>query len=116
MKRVALNVEPIQIRRFLSVFQDMVERPEAAAGVVENAIQNDPDACRVSFIEQLAQGFVPAQQRIDLKVIKRMIAVIGSGREDRVQVQGIDTQGFQVVKPIDDPAQITALKTLLLRR
>ncbi len=93
-----------------------MEGPEAAAGVVEDAVQHDVHVPGVGRVEQLAQRCVAAQQRVDLHVVKRVIAVVGGRCKDRVQVDGVDAKFLQVVEAIDNAVQVAPLEALLLRR
>ena len=92
-----------------------MEGPEAAAGMVEDAVQHDVHIAGVGGVEQFAQRVVAAQQRIDLHVVEGVIAMVGRRCKDRVQVDGIDAKFLQVVKLIDDAAQVTALEALAPR-
>jgi hypothetical protein len=51
--------EPVQVRRFWADFQDMVELEEAAARMIENAVQHDPDAALMRFGQQLLKALFP---------------------------------------------------------
>ena len=59
----------------------MMKRPEATAGVVEHTIQNDPHVAFVRGIQQPPQRVVATQQRIDIEVIVRVIAMVGGRAE-----------------------------------
>ena len=85
IQRIALDVEPIHIGRGRPVFQDMVELEKSPAGMVEHAIQHDPDPPPVRFFEQPGKGLVSPQQRINLVIIMRVVAVAGCRLEDRVE-------------------------------
>ena len=90
----------------------MVERPEAAAGVVEDAVEDDPHAAGVGRVEQLAQGRVAAEQRIDQLVVVGVVAVVRGRGEDRVQVERRDAQVAQVVEVLGDAQQVAALEAV----
>ena len=62
-----VEVEPVAIGRVGAGLEDVVERPEAAAGVVEDAVEDDPHPAAVRLVEQLAQRVVAAEQRVDPK-------------------------------------------------
>jgi hypothetical protein len=51
-------------------------------------------------IQQLAQGGVAAEQRVDLEVVVRVVAMIRGRAEDRVEVDGVRTQALDVVEVI----------------
>ena len=96
------RVEPVAVRRPAAVLQHVVERPEAAPGVVEHAVEHDPDAAGVRRVEQLAQGRVAAEQRVHLEVVVRVVAVVRRRREDRRQVQRVDAQVREVGQVLGD--------------
>jgi hypothetical protein len=51
-----------------------------------------------------------------LKIIIGVIAVIGSGGKNRVEIEGIDAQLLEIIQLIHDPMEVSPLKALLLRR
>ena len=50
VQRPALNLKPIEVGRSRAVFQQVIELIEAAAGMVEHAVDDDPDAAAMGFI------------------------------------------------------------------
>jgi hypothetical protein len=93
-----------------------VERQEAAAGVVEHAIEDHAHAAGVGRVEQRPQGRVAAQHGIDGGVVVRVVAVVAGRREDRVQVDRRDPQVGQVVEAIDEPQEVAPLVAVDGRR
>src|SRR5207302_5899681 len=85
MQRPASDVEPIYVRGIGTVLQDVVELEEAAACVVEDAVEYNPYTPRVGSIEQRAQGSVAAEQRVDVVVVVGVVAVVGRRLKDRVE-------------------------------
>ena len=104
------------IRRGRPGLQDMVERPEATARVVEDAVQHDPHAPVVGRIQQLAQRVVATQQGIHREVVVGVIAMVGGGREDGRQVDRRDAQVIQVRQVLGDAEQVAALEAVRRRR
>ncbi len=94
----------------------MVEREEAAAGVVEDTVEDDAHPAAVRGVEQLAQGVVAAEQRVDLEVVVRVIAMVRGRTEDRGQVDRGDPEVLEVVEVLGDPAQVAALEPVIGRR
>ncbi len=88
----------------------MVEREEAATGVVEDAIEHDAHPASVCRVEQLAQRVIATEQRIDLEVVVRVVAVVRAGAEDRGQVDRGDPEILEVPEVLGDPAQVAALE------
>ena len=89
----------------------MVEGPEAAAGVVEDAVEDDLHPARVAGVEQLAERGVAPEKRVDRQVVIGVVAVVRGGGEDRVEVERRDPERLQVVEPIDDAEEIAALES-----
>ena len=79
-----------------------MERPEAASGVVEHAVEDDPDPAVVGGVEQLAQRRVAAEQRVDREVVVRVVAVVRGRLEDRREVQRVDPEVLEVVEVLGD--------------
>ena len=104
------------VRRRRPGLHHVVEREEAAAGVVEDPVEHDAHPAAVRRLEQLAQGVVTAEQRVDLEVVVRVIAVVRGGTEDRCQVDRGDPEVLEVVEALGDPAQVAALEAVVGRR
>jgi hypothetical protein len=94
----------------------MVEGPEPTRRVVEDAVQHDAHAAGVRPVQQLAQGGVTAQERVDRQVVVRVVAVVGRRGEDRVEVDRRDAQSLEVVQVVDHAVQVTALEPVVGRR
>jgi hypothetical protein len=114
VERPVVDHEPVGVRGGRAVFEHVVEGPEAAARVVEDAVENNADVAGVGGVEELAQGVVAAEQGIDLVVVVRVVAVVGRGGKDGVQVEGRDAQVVQIVEIVDDAVEVAALKSLFL--
>ena len=56
----------------------MVKLPEAARGVIEHTIQDNPNLLLMSLIEQIPEGFIPAQQWVNRIIIIGVITMVGS--------------------------------------
>ena len=93
-----------------------MELEEAAAGVVEDAVEHDADAPGVGFVDQPAEGRVAAEHRVDLLVVVRVIAMVRGRLEDRREVDGVDAQVAQIVEMLDDADQVAALVAVIRRR
>ena len=109
LDHVEIDVEPVAVRRRGTGLEDVVERPEATTGVVEDAVEDDAHPPAVRHVEQLAQRLVPAEQRVDMEVVVRVVAVVRRGLEDRRQVDRRNAEVLQVVEPLDDAEQVAAL-------
>ena len=67
---------------------------ERAVGghVIEHAIQHDAYAKLVGMLDQIIPILLRAKVGIDLLIVLRIVGMVGTGVEDRVEVNGIDTQ------------------------
>ena len=69
-----------------------VEIDRVIARVVEDAVQNDGDAQLLGRLAQLGKVLLGAQDRVDLGVVGRVVAVIARGFKDGVEVDGRKAQ------------------------
>ena len=82
-----IEVEPVTVRRRGAAgLEDVVEGPEPATGVVEHAVEHDAHPAFVRPIQELAQGRVATEERVDVEVVVGVVAVVRGGLEDRGQV------------------------------
>ncbi len=93
-----------------------MERPPAAAAVVEDTVEHDAHAARMCLVEQLAQGVVATQQRVHGEVVVGVIAMIGGRGEHGVQVERRDAETLQAIEVLDDPVEVAALEAADRRR
>ena len=114
-ENLRVEMEPVAVRRRGTVLEDVVERPEAPPRVVEDAIEDDPHAPLVGDVEQLAKGTVPAQQRIDMEVVVRVVAMVRRRLEDRREIDRRDTELVEVVEVLDHAQQVAALEAMVGR-
>ncbi len=111
-----IEVEPAPVRRGRSVLEDVVKRPEAASGVVEDAVEHDSHSPPVGRVEQLSQRRVSAQERVDRQVVVGVIAVVRRRSEDRRQVEPRDAEVGKLVESFGHTQQIAALEAVRGRR
>lgn len=107
-----MDGEPVQIRGLRAGLQDVVELEEAAAGMVEHTIEHDVYAAAVGFIEQETKCPAAAQERVDAKIIVRVVAVVGSGLEDGVEIDGVDPQVLQIVQALQHAQQVAPFEAV----
>ena len=84
--------------------------------MVEDPIEDDPDAALVGGIEQRPQRVVTAEERIDREIIGRVVAMVRCRGKDGVQVEPVDPEIDEIVEPLDDPVQVPALEAGMGRR
>ena len=76
--------------------------------MAEHAVQHDADAILSSFLAQGLKVLVGAQQRVHVEVVGGVVAVVGVGLEDGVQVEVIHAHLVQVGQLELDALQVTA--------
>ena len=64
----------------------------------------------MGFIQKGAEGSVATQKRVYLIVVMGVVAVIGSGLKNRIKVDGVNSEVFQIVELFIDTQQIAAFK------
>ena len=74
--------------------------------MAEHAVQNDPDALFGRGPAQLGKVLVGAQQRVGLEVVGGVVAVVGVGFKDRVEVDAAHPEAFQVGQLLPDADKI----------
>ena len=90
IQREILDVEPILVSRFFPVFENIDKGKKTAPNVVEDAVQHDAHAELVGMLHQVLPVFLRAEVGIDLEIVLRIVAMVGSGVEDGVEVDGRD--------------------------
>ncbi len=96
-----MYIKPIQISRFLTIFQDVIELEESTAGMIENAIQYNTHISAMDFFQQFLESFIATQHRVNLEVIMGMIAVVTGRLKDRIEIDCIHPQILQVIQLLE---------------
>ena len=76
--------------------------------MAEHAVQHDADAILGGFLAQGLKVLVGAQQRVHVEVVGGVVAVVGVGLKDGVQVEVIHAHLVQVGQLELDALQVTA--------
>ncbi len=71
-----IDVEPIPVGGVFPVAQHILKGPEAAAHMVEHAVQHHPDTGLMQSVAHLFKILVAAQTAIDFAEISSIIAVV----------------------------------------
>src|SRR5690606_2572164 len=87
-----------------------VEERAVARHVIENAIEDQANATFVGFLNQPAKCLQIAEERIDLQIVDRVVAVVRARLEDWVQVDSRYTKTGEIVQFLDDAGQVAAEK------
>ena len=90
----------------------MIELEKTAAGMVEDAIQDNANIPAMGFLDEDIKCFPATQQRINQVIVMRVVAMVGSRLKDRVEVDGIDPQVLQVVQFFIDTQKVSTFETL----
>ena len=98
-----MNNKPIDVGRIFAVFEDVDEWEEAPAGMVENAIQNDAYSTLMCRIQEGLKSFISSEEGINQVIIVRVIPVVGSRLEDRIEIDRIDAKVFEVIQLFVNP-------------
>ena len=88
------------------VGQGAPEPGVGVAAVVGRQVAHQVPAAGVDLGRQPGRGLVAAEQRVDLVEAGGVVAVIGLGREERGQVEGVDADVGQVVEALGDAVQV----------
>ena len=95
IRTVFMEVKRIAPRRVLAlpstdagIIAVAVKVDRIVARVVEDAVQDDGDAQLLGCLAQLGKVLLGAQDRVDLGVVGRVVAVVTRGLKDGVEVDG----------------------------
>jgi hypothetical protein len=92
------------------VVEYLPEGEKGAAGVIEDPIENDSDALCVRLVHQFVKVLQRSQTVVQPKEVRSVVAMVAACLEDRVEVDGRDSQIVQVVEPLADALQVSALE------
>ncbi len=100
------EVEPVPVRG-LRAARRLEEQRVGPAEVVEDAVQHQLQPSTVQVLGQrgdVGPGAVPGR---DLQVVDRVVAVVGVGGADRVEIEDVDAETHHVVQPRAKARQVT---------
>ena len=99
--RVAVerNVEPVLVRGIPLFLLYVAERPEAAADMVEHAVQHDLDAVFVQGVAHRSKVLVRAEAAVDFAEVAGVVAV-AVGFKDRGKVYRVAAELCDVLRPV----------------
>ena len=117
IRAVLMEVKRIAPRRVLAlprtdtgIVTVAVKVDRIVACVVEDAVQDDGDAQLLGCLAQLGKVLLGAQDRVDLGVVGRVVAVVARGLKDRVEVDGRKAQLGNAGQVILDTLERAAVK------
>ncbi len=98
-----LHVVPVPVGARLPVFQKVLEGEKPPSRVVEDPVQDDPYPVGVGHLQEVAKRGVPPQEGIYLEVVHGVVAVVGRGGEDGVEVDGLHPEVQEVGELLRHP-------------
>ena len=101
-------VEPVFVTGLLLMFNHVLKGKEMPAAVVEHAVDNNPDAGSVERIDHIPEGIIPAEAGVNMVIVQQIVLVVFPGGEDRIQINAVDTQRFQIIHILRNPLQRSA--------
>ena len=81
--------------------------------MIENAVQDHADTARIAAFDQFFKIRLVSEERIDLHIIARIVAVIGISAEDRVQINDGYIERRKIIELFRDPRKIAAEKVVV---
>ena len=109
--------EPVLVAGALTVLLQILESKMISSHMIENTVQNDPDAVFVKLLADLSEFLIGSQTLVYSIVIRSVIAML-KGLKDRSELHSIHVQLFKMWDPFDyfeDPSlfKILSLRTKL---
>ena len=112
---VKAQVEPVFIGAVPAFFLYVSERPEAAADMVEHAVQHDLEPGGVQSLADSLEVVRIAQAAVNLVKIARVVAV-GVAFKQRIEQHAGRAERFDMVDPAEHAAQAVRLDAVVLQR
>lgn len=104
LERAQVRVEPLPVRGRLALGRHIGERPETASDMVEDAVEQDPDAPLGRRVDEPSQVVLAAEPWIDTVVVDGVVAV-RLGREHRTEREPVAAEPDEMVEPAFEPCQ-----------
>ena len=98
----------VPVRAALAIAALAVEVAAVGAGVAEHAVQHDADAVLLGGGAQCLKILVGAQQGVHIQVVGGVVAVVGVGLKDGVEVDEIHPHLVQVRELLLDALEVAA--------
>ena len=97
MHREGQIIEPVPVRRFFLIPDHVLKGKEMPAAVIEDAVDDDPDAGGVQGADHGPECLVSAEAGVHVIVIQQIVLVVFPGGKDWVQINAVDAQRLQVI-------------------
>ena len=112
---VKVYVKPVFIRRIKPVLQDILKLRESAAGMIEDAVQINPDAGCVQCVTDCSEIFVRSKSRVDLLIISCIIPMCVRLKY-RPEIDRVNMKLLQMVNPVHHFQDSVRQDTVVLKR
>ena len=100
------------------VLQEVDERREGDANVVENLVEYHPDAATVHVVGQLDEFVIRTEFRVDLVEVSRIVAVVAVRLHHGIDVDRVHSQTLKIRHTAANPRDVAsvAVRVRWLRR
>ena len=98
---VEVDMKPVFVLRIPFLFDDILEIAEAAADMIEDAVENDLDSGIMQAVAYSGKIIIGSQTAVDAAEIAGIIAV-PVAFEDRIEQDSGDAKLLQMRNPVDD--------------
>ena len=103
----------ITVRPHTAVFALSVKIQTVASRMVKHAVQNHADIGFLRFFKQRPKRSLTAKHTVDLKIVTRIVFVVGIGAKDGTEVDHTHPKGFQIAQLFGDPPKVSAKKHIV---
>ena len=111
---VKVQVKPILVRAVPSLLQNILKRPEATSRMIEHAVQNNPDPCRMKGIAYSFEILIGAKTNIHLAEISCVVSV-RVRFEQRIEQDSCHTKLLKMRDPVQHPENPVLRYSIILK-
>ena len=107
LQRQFIDIIPVQIFGFFTLFQNILKCKKLFSGMVEHRIHNHLHSAVMCFLYQLLKLLLCSKGRIDLIIINGIVLMTGIRFEAGRHVYNVDSQILNMIQMIDNSSEIT---------
>ena len=107
LQRQFIDIIPVQIFGFFTLFQDILKCKKLFSGMVEHRIHNHLHSAVMCFLYQLLKLLLCSKRRIDLIIINGIVLMAGVRFEAGRHIYNIDSQILNMIQMIDNSSEVT---------
>ena len=107
-----VDAAPVLVGTDGLVFAVAVEIDGVVADVVVHAIHDEVHAAFLHFFGELLQVIKVAEERVDRAVVTRIVAMVGGGAVNRVDVDSRHAEALQIVELLRDAGEVAAVEVV----